>query len=86
MPAPVEPLVYRVSQVAKMLNVCERAIRRRIETGELKHHRNGRLVLIPASEVRRFLNPEPRRELSLYTKVLLARAGDPELSSLSPSD
>jgi excisionase family DNA binding protein len=42
--------LYRVSEVAKMLNVSNVAVRKWIKSGKLKAKRVGKLWMIPESE------------------------------------
>lgn len=59
--------VYTVAEVAALLRVCERTVRRLIDSGELRpcrrvRGRTGQLsrsIRIPESEVRRLLDPVP---------------------------
>jgi excisionase family DNA binding protein len=50
---------YTVAQVAELLEVSTRSLRRWIADGELRHHRLGRQVRILESDLRAFL--EERR-------------------------
>jgi excisionase family DNA binding protein len=54
----VDRVAYRVREAAKALGVSERTVRRMVATGELRARRRGRLVLIPARELERFVGAE----------------------------
>ncbi len=47
---------YTVAQVAKLLEVSTRSVRRWIADGELRHHRFGRQVRISESDLRAFVD------------------------------
>ena len=49
------PLAYSVSDSAKALSVSRQSVRRLVSTGELRSLRIGSRVLIPRSELERFL-------------------------------
>ncbi len=46
--------LYRVFEVARMLNVSAVAVRKWIKSGKLKAKRIGKLWMIPESELKRF--------------------------------
>jgi excisionase family DNA binding protein len=52
---------YRVRELARLLNVAEVTLRRRIKRGELAVQHLGRLVLIPQAEVARLLAQHGQR-------------------------
>jgi excisionase family DNA binding protein len=49
----------KVSEVAEMLGITQKATRHRIARGELPHRRWGKRVLIPAQELDAFLQALP---------------------------
>jgi len=51
--------VYKVSEVARMLNVSTVAVRKWIRAGKLGAKRVGKLWMIPESELKRFLGEKP---------------------------
>ena len=51
--------LYKVSEVAKMLNVSTVAVRKWIKSGKLKAKRVGKLWMIPEYELKRFLGEKP---------------------------
>ena len=62
--------LYRVSEVARMLNVSTVAVRKWIRTGKLKARRIGKLWMIPESELKRFLGEKPREiRAVIYARV-----------------
>jgi len=62
--------LYRVSEVAKMLNVSNVAIRKWIKSGKLRAKRVGKLWMIPESELKVFLG-EKTKEIRavIYARV-----------------
>ncbi len=50
---------YKVSEVARMLNVSAVAVRKWIRAGKLNARRVGKLWMIPESELKRFLGEKP---------------------------
>ncbi|HIQ13890.1 MAG TPA: IS607 family transposase [Thermoprotei archaeon] len=62
--------LYRVSEVARMLNVSTVAVRKWIRLGKLRAKRIGKLWMIPESELKRFLG-EKTREIRavIYARV-----------------
>ncbi len=62
--------LYKVSEVARMLNVSTVAVRKWIKSGKLKARRIGKLWMIPESELKRFLG-EKSREIRavIYARV-----------------
>jgi len=62
--------LYRVSEVARMLNVSTVAVRKWIKSGKLKARRIGKLWMIPESELKRFLGEKPREiRAVIYARV-----------------
>ena len=62
--------LYRVSEVARMLNVSGVAVRKWIKSGKLKARRIGKLWMIPESELKRFLGEKPREiRAVIYARV-----------------
>jgi len=55
------PKYLRVSEIAQLLGITQKAVRQRIARGELPYRRWGRRVLIPAQELDRFLAALPGR-------------------------
>jgi len=51
--------LYKVSEVARMLNVSAVAVRKWIRAGRLGARRVGKLWMIPESELKRFLGEKP---------------------------
>ena len=62
--------LYKVSEVARMLNVSTVAVRKWIKSGKLKARRIGKLWMIPESELKCFLGEKPRE----IRAVIYARA------------
>ncbi len=62
--------LYRVSEVAKMLNVSNVAVRKWIKSGELRAKKVGKLWMIPESELKIFLG-EKTKEIRavIYARV-----------------
>lgn len=62
--------LYRVSEVARMLNVSTVAVRKWIRLGKLRAKRIGKLWMIPESELKRFLG-EKTEEIRavIYARV-----------------
>ena len=56
-PRPFNPqsLVYTIPQVADMLMVCQKTIRRLVVRGELVHRRIGTRILIPKTALENFV-------------------------------
>lgn len=62
--------MYRVSEVAGMLNISRVAVRKWIKDGKLKARRVGKLWMIPESELRRFLGGKPSEVRAvIYARV-----------------
>lgn len=62
--------LYRVSDVAKMLNVSTVTVRKWIKAGKLGARRVGKLWMIPEGELRRFLGEKPREVRAvIYARV-----------------
>lgn len=62
--------LYKVSEVARMLNVSTVAVRKWIKSGKLKARRIGKLWMIPESELKRFLGEKPREVRAvIYARV-----------------
>ena len=62
--------LYKVSEVAKMLNVSTVAVRKWIKAGKLKAKRVGKLWMIPESELKHFLGEKPREVRAvIYARV-----------------
>ncbi len=62
--------LYKVSEVAKMLNVSTVAVRKWIKVGKLRAIRVGKLWMIPESELKRFLGEKPREVRAvIYARV-----------------
>lgn len=51
---------YSVKKAAVELGVSEKTVRRRIDSGEIRHRRVGKLIRIPASEVEDQVDRTPR--------------------------
>lgn len=47
----IPSVVYKIEEAAEALSLSERTVRRMIARGELRVHRFGRAVRIPAAEV-----------------------------------
>ncbi|MCD6510613.1 MAG: IS607 family transposase [Thermoprotei archaeon] len=61
---------YKVSEVARMLNVSAVAVRKWIKSGKLGARRIGKLWMIPESELKRFLGEKPREiRAVIYARV-----------------
>lgn len=52
---PLEPLVYKVEQVAQLLNVDRKTVYDLVKSGELRSVRLGRAIRIPKAAVREYL-------------------------------
>ena len=62
--------LYKVSEVAKMLNVSTVAVRKWIRSGKLRAKRVGKLWMIPESGLRHFLGEKPREiRAVIYARV-----------------
>ena len=62
--------VYKVSEVARMLNVSTVAVRKWIRSGKLNAKRVGKLWMIPESELKRFLGEKPKEiRAIIYARV-----------------
>ncbi len=62
--------LYKVSEVARMLNVSTVAVRKWIRVGKLGAKRVGKLWMIPESELKRFLGEKPRETRAvIYARV-----------------
>ncbi len=62
--------LYRVSEVAMMLNVSTVAVRKWIRAGKLRARRIGKLWMIPESELKRFLGEKPKEiRAVIYARV-----------------
>ncbi|RLE89970.1 MAG: IS607 family transposase [Thermoprotei archaeon] len=62
--------LYKVSEVARMLNVSSVAVRKWIKSGKLRAKRIGKLWMIPESELRRFLGEKPSEVRAvIYARV-----------------
>ncbi len=62
--------LYRVSEVARMLNVSTMAVRKWIKSGKLRARRVGKLWMIPESELKRFLGEKPSEVRAvIYARV-----------------
>ncbi len=62
--------LYKVSEVARVLNVSSVAVRKWIKSGKLKAKRIGKLWMIPKSELKRFLGEKPREiRAVIYARV-----------------
>ncbi len=62
--------LYKVSEVARMLNVSTVAVRKWIKSGKLEARRIGKLWMIPESELKRFLGEKPREVRAvIYARV-----------------
>jgi len=62
--------LYKVSEVARMLNVSSVAVRKWIKSGKLKAKRIGKLWMIPESELKSFLGEKPREiRAVIYARV-----------------
>jgi len=48
-------MAYKISEVARLLSISESSVRRAIKNGELKAVKIFRHLLIPATEIERFL-------------------------------
>lgn len=62
--------LYKVSEVARMLNISSVAVRKWIKAGKIKAKRIGKLWMIPESELKRFLG-EKKEEIRavIYARV-----------------
>jgi excisionase family DNA binding protein len=56
----VQPLAYSIQDTAQKLSVSPQSVRKLIERGELQTRRVGVRVLIPKSELERFLQVEAK--------------------------
>ncbi len=62
--------LYKVSEVARMLNVSTVAVRKWIRSGKLRAKRIGKLWMIPESELKRFLGEKPSEVRAvIYARV-----------------
>jgi len=62
--------LYKVSEVARMLNVSTVAVRKWIKAGKVGARRIGKLWMIPESELRRFLGEKPKEiRAVIYARV-----------------
>jgi len=62
--------LYKVSEVAGMLNVSTVAVRKWIRSGKLRAKRIGKLWMIPESELKRFLGEKPSEiRAVIYARV-----------------
>ena len=62
--------LYKVSEVAKLLNVSTVAVRKWIRSGKLEAKRIGKLWMIPESELWRFLGEKPSEiRAVIYARV-----------------
>ena len=62
--------LYKVSEVARMLNVSTVAVRKWIRSGKLRAKRIGKLWMIPESELKRFLGEKPSEiRAVIYARV-----------------
>lgn len=62
--------LYRVSEVARMLNVSTVTVRKWIRAGKLGARRVGKLWMVPESELKRFLGEKPREVRAvIYARV-----------------
>ena len=62
--------LYKVSEVARMLNVSTVAVRKWIKSGKLRARRIGKLWMIPESELKRFLGEKPSEVRAvIYARV-----------------
>jgi excisionase family DNA binding protein len=61
MPNTITPLAYSLEDAAKQLSVSAQSIRRLIDRGELKARHVGTRVLVPRTELERFLTPTDQR-------------------------
>jgi len=52
---PPQKLAFKISETAAMLGISESSVRRALERGEIKANRKFRHILIPMSEIKRFL-------------------------------
>lgn len=51
----VRPRVVKIGEAATMLAVCEKTVRRLVDRGKLRRIHGIRRVLIPISEIEKFL-------------------------------
>jgi excisionase family DNA binding protein len=51
---------FSINETAQRLNLSEVHVRRMIKLGRLRVRREGSRVLIPASAIREYLEPEPK--------------------------
>jgi len=63
--------LYKVSEVARMLNVSTVAVRKWVKSGKLRAKRVGKLWMIPEGELKRFLGEKPDETRA----VIYARVG-----------
>ena len=62
--------LYKVSEVARMLNVSTVAVRKWIKSGKLRARRVGKLWMIPENELKRFLGEKPKEiRAVIYARV-----------------
>lgn len=57
---PVPPLAYSVEETLRLLGICRPQLYKEIRAGRLVARKLGRRTLIPADEVRRYLDALPR--------------------------
>lgn len=55
-PRPATKLAYKIAETAQLVGISESSVRRAIKSGDLRAIRRFRHVLIPASEIERFLS------------------------------
>lgn len=65
-PASLPRIAYSIKEVAQMLGVCQRTVRRLIARGLLKPSKALRHIRISANELERFL--KETREFPIYRK------------------
>lgn len=62
--------LYKVSEVARMLNVSPVAVRKWIKSGKLGAKRVGKLWMIPEEDLKRFLGEKPKETRAIiYARV-----------------
>lgn len=62
--------LYKVSEVARMLNVSTVVVRKWIKAGKLRARRVGKLWMIPESELKHFLREKPKEiRAVIYARV-----------------
>lgn len=55
---PVAPMAYRLADCPELCGISVSGLRRLIATGRLRAVRHGRIVLVPAEELRRLAGSE----------------------------